>query len=64
MLRMRKSFSLIGWIEKDKLNLVISEKDKAILSQMSSVTIDSNLSSDINDENLQIFRATLDIPEV
>ena len=51
-------------IEKDKLNLVISEKDKAILSQMSSVTIDNNLSSDINDENLQIFRATLDIPEV
>ena len=51
-------------IEKDKLNLVISEKDKTILSQMSSVTIDNNLSSDINDENLQIFRATLDIPEV
>ena len=51
-------------IEKDKLNLVISEKDKAILSQMSSVTIDNNLSSDINDENLQIFRATLDIPEI
>lgn len=51
-------------IEMDKLNLIIPEKDKAVLSQMSSVTIDNNFSSDINDENLQIFRATLDIPEV
>lgn len=42
----------------------LKEKDKAVLSQMSSVTIDNNLLSDINDENLQIFRATLDIPEV
>ena len=50
-------------IEKDKTNLIIPEKDKAILSHMDKVTIDNDPFSGINAESMEIFRATLDLPK-
>ena len=50
-------------IEKDKTNLIIPEKDKAILSHMDKVTIDNDPLSGINAESMEIFRATLDLPK-
>ena len=49
--------------EKDKTNLIIPEKDKAILSHMDKVTIDNDPFSGINAESMEIFRATLDLPK-
>lgn len=50
-------------IEKDKEKQVLSEKDKKILSKMDKVTISNHPMSDVDEDTLEIFRATLDIPK-